>query len=979
MVQATVKCTVQAATSFAEHCAAGDGAALEAPTCARPVRVRAPEEFEADSWKSVHATPEQAQLFTDLHRSDPQAAHQHVQGAAAMPEVGTELLGFRLIALLGKGAVAQVYLAQQGDLANRYVVVKVSPTIHQEMRTLAQLQHTNIVPVYSVHAAGPLQAVCMPYFGATTLADVLRELGTRPSLPQSGRDLISTIIGYKSTVRDVEAPSAHSGSASPAAAPAAAALPAPVLPPSVGSTGNLEILHGLSYVEAVLWLASRLADGLAHAHERGIVHRDLKPANILLTDEGQPMLLDFDLAHDTKRRGPTNITHIGGTLPYMAPEQIQALRAAAVFTDYRGDIYSFGVILCELLTGRHPFPTHSGSVRQVLESMIQDRQAGPPPVRSFNKAVSPAVESIVRHCLEPDRKRRYQSVLQLKEDLDRHLEHRPLRYAPEPSLRERAAKWKRRHPRLASTTTVAALAGLVIAGLLGLVVVRGQRLAEIDARASLGRFLDDKKTVQYLLTARTNDADQLDAGVKLCRAALDSYGLLDDASWRQRSDVRRLSERDKALLSRGAGEMLLLLAQALTLQAENPGDGSTGADLVAEALRLNHLAETFADAEPARALWVQRAELSRLLGQTEEAAKLRAKAKEAADRTSTDTYLTAAKLIAKGRVHEAAPLLREAADRDPQDFWAWFLLGVCHDQLAESPQSVACYNTCLALVPDSPWAYFNRGLAHLRQQNHKQARADLDRAIGLRPKLAEAYRNRALAHQGLKEYAQAEADLTRALELGASPTQVYFLRAAVRGHTGDRDGAERDRREGLRLEPTDEMGWLARGYDRMSADPEAALADFDRALRLNPRSLAALQNKAHILSKQNRNEEAVRVLDQAVAVYPDFIRARAGRGVLLARLGKREAAHQDADDCLARDNQPLTLYQLAGIYALTSPKNPDDRRQAFRLLSVSLQKGVGFEYLENDRDLDPIRACPEFQTLVDAARAIRAAALKQQR
>src|SRR5262245_43898415 len=545
MVQATVKCTVQTATSFAERGAAGDGAALEAPTCARPVRVRAPEDFDADSWKSAHAAPEQAQLFTDLHRSDPQAVHEHVQGAAAMPEVGTELLGFRLIALLGKGAVAQVYLAQQGDLANRHVVVKVSPTIHQEMRTLAQLQHTNIVPVYSVRAAGLLQAVCMPYFGATTLADVLRELGTRSSLPQSGRDLISTIIGYKTTVRDVAAPSARSASASPAAD---ASLPAPALPPSVGSTENLEILHGLSYVEAVLWLASRLADGLAHAHERGIVHRDLKPANILLTDEGQPMLLDFDLAHDTKRRGSTSITHIGGTLPYMAPEQIQALRAAAVFTDYRGDICSFGVILSELLTGRHPFPTHSGSVRHVLENMIQDRQAGPPPVRPFNKAVSPAVESIVRHCLEPDRKRRYQSVLQLKEDLDRHLEHRPLRYAPEPSLRERAAKWKRRHPRLASTTTVAALAGLVIVGWLGLVVVRGQRLAEIDARTSLNRFLDDKKTVQYLLTARTNDADQLDAGVKLCRAALDSYGLLDDPSWRQRSDVRRLSAVDQALL-----------------------------------------------------------------------------------------------------------------------------------------------------------------------------------------------------------------------------------------------------------------------------------------------------------------------------------------------------------------------------------------------------------------------------------------------
>src|SRR5207302_7856877 len=125
--------------------------------------------------------------------------------------------------------------------------------------------------------------------------------------------------------------------------------------------------------------------------------------------------------------------------------------------------------------------------------------------------------------------------------------------------------------------------------------------------------------------------------------------------------------------------------------------------------------------------------------------------------------------------------------------------------------------------------------------------------------------------------------------------------------------------------------------------------------KLNPRSLAALQNKAHVLSKLGRNEEAARALDKAVDLYPDFVLARAGRGVLLARLGEREAAHQDAEQCLAHDNKPLTLYQLAGIYALTSQKNADDRRHAFRLLSLALQKGCGFDLLETDKDLDPIR------------------------
>jgi tetratricopeptide (TPR) repeat protein len=225
----------------------------------------------------------------------------------------------------------------------------------------------------------------------------------------------------------------------------------------------------------------------------------------------------------------------------------------------------------------------------------------------------------------------------------------------------------------------------------------------------------------------------------------------------------------------------------------------------------------------------------------------------------------------------------------------------------------------------------------------------------------------------LKQYAEAADDLTRALELGAAPTHVYFLRAAVRERAGDRIGAQQDRAEGLRREPTDEMGWLTRGYARMG-NPRDALDDFDQALKLNARSLAALQNKAHLLSKLERNEEAARALDRAIEAHPDFVPARAGRGVLLARLGKRAAAHQDAVECLARDNKPLTFYQLAGIYALTSRQQPDDRAQALRLLSIALQKGVGFDLLESDRDLDPIRNTLEFQRLVDAARAIRAPA-----
>src|SRR5205823_9699277 len=149
------------------------------------------------------------------------------------------------------------------------------------------------------------------------------------------------------------------------------------------------------------------------------------------------------------------------------------------------------------------------------------------------------------------------------------------------------------------------------------------------------------------------------------------------------------------------------------------------------------------------------------------------------------------------------------------------------------------------------------------------------------------------------------------------------------------------------------------------------LADFDEALKLNPRSLAALQNKAAALSDLGRDTEALPVLNRVIELYPDYVMARSGRAVILARMGRRDDAHKDGREALLRDRQPFFLYQVAGVYALTSRTHPEDRTEAFRLLALALNKGFGLEELAKDKDLDPIRECPEFRALVDAARVIQ--------
>jgi len=967
-----------AAAGAAAQVSAASGCA-ELQTDQVVVRVHRPEEMALSGGGSPHALgcaiPEQA-------RSSGSVAERLAGALAGMPGAGADFFGFKILAEIGRGAFGRVYLARQRDLASRFVALKVSPYILDESQTLAQLQHTNIVPIYSVHRASPYQAVCMPYLGSTTLADLLKNWQERESLPESGKELVSTLWNRKNLTRQM---TETNGSDQPPRIPCpelATEVPAGCATlPSVGQpqgTAILEMLQGLSFVQAVLWIASRLADGLGHAHERGILHRDLKPANVLLTDEGQPMLLDFSVAEDTKlRREAITAGQLGGTLSYMAPEHLEAFQGAKRTVDARSDLYALGVMLYEMLTRRPPFALPNGSLKDVLPQITADRQAPPPRLRCFNKAISPAVESIVRHCLEPDPARRYQSAQELREDVERHRANLPLKYAPEPALRERTRKWARRHPRLASLTTVALLTNLVLCGIVGWALLRGQRLAQLEAQETLNRFRENARTVQFLLNARSLDRDQLDEGIELGRQALANYQVLGNATWQEQPALRHLSVANQAKLRTELQDLLLLLARANLLRAA-ARDATSKEKQLGTARDLNNLAEALAeDAAVSQALLAQRAELLKLLGQPEEAARLHRRAEQTPLRTPRDHYLAGSERLAQGRYREALPLLLVAAEAEPQNFWARLVLGLCYDALAQDQEARACYTTSIALWPESPWAYFNRGLVYLRQNDFQSAAADFNRVVGLRPEFAEVYMNRALAWQGLKDFRAAIDDLTRAQELGAPYTRIYFMRARARELAGDKAGAQQDFAAGLRLQPSDEKSWLARGIARLSSDLPGALADFENAARLNPRSLAALQNQAHVLSRLGRNEQALRVLDRVIELYPDYVPARAGRGVLRARLQQRKAAHEDADEALARDFGPATQYQVAGIFALTSRQVPADRSEALRYLSSALRKGFGFELQEQDKDLDPIRDRPEFRQLVSAARALQAAAAKR--
>lgn len=915
--------------------------------------------------------------------SDPDIAWKLNEAMLEMPKVGDEFLGFSLLAELGKGAFGKVFLAQQGQLAHRLVALKVATGLFNESQTLAQLQHTHIVPIYSYHHGQPFQAVCMPFLGSTTLAHVLADIRTHKSMPSSGRELLSTLNGRKKSTRRFDEESGvreqESGKVNPESGDGSQVSAATAAQRTQLAAHHLEI-EGMSYVDSILWMSIRLADGLAHAHAQGIIHQDLKPANILLTNDGQPMLLDFNLAQDNKARGSAAGASIGGTLPYMAPEHLEAFRGKANPVDARSDLYSLGVILFELLTGAAPFASYRKlPTREIINRMIEDRLQGAPRLRTLNPAVAPALEAIVLRCLQADPAQRYQTVRQLQDDLQCQLDNKPLVHAGNPSLLERVQKFRRRHPRLMSATTAVAVAAVLIAGMTAVFSIRDEQHRRLEAKETLTRFQDGAQHAYFLLNARSVH-EQLDEGQHACRSTLGHFRVLDNPNWHKAPAVKRLSGEEQTRLHHEVGQLLVVLAHAQQLAGEREADAHKRQALFQEGLQLCSLASDCYDADQLPvSLLKQQGELHRLLDQLDRARDLFDRAGKADFRTAHDRYLAARLLAEEGKFRDALPLVREAIRMSPQDFNLHFLQGICHDYLVQNAQAAACYRTCIALRPSFFGAYHNRGLTALRQGDFKAALADFDDAIRLKPAFVESYAQRAIAQQGLKRYAEAIADLSEAIERGDAPTRYYFQRAKARELAGDRDGAKKDFAEGLRREPSDEQSWIARGIAFLPGEPKRALSDFDQALKLNPRSLAGLHNKAHVLGKYfKRTEEAVETLDVAIKLFPDDARPLAGRATYLARLGKRDAALKDAELALQIDtHDAANLYQLAGVYAQTSKQEPDDRHDAMRFLGASLRRGFGFDYLAIDRDLDPIRQTPAFQKLVEASKALPSAAPKR--
>jgi Tol biopolymer transport system component len=344
---------------------------------------------------------------------------------------GAVLGHYEIAAFVGAGGMGEVYRAHDRRLG-RDVAVKVLPNVHdadgnrvrrfmQEARTTGKINHPNVVSIYDVDAVDGRPYLVTEFLEGETLRSYLQKNGAL-------------------TIRQV-------------------------------------IEFGL-----------QIARGLAAAHDKGVIHRDLKPANVFITRDGHLKILDFGLAkliHPEWERGGDDADTISalsipgtilGSAGYMSPEQIEARSV-----DHRADIFAFGVILYEMLTGTRAFSR--SSVPATLGAILNDQ---PPDIQKARPTVPPTIATIVRRCMEKRPEDRFQSARDLAFSLEELMTHSgaSLSSAAMAAIRA-AAQQARSRPALTVSALAVLLFGVATIVLLNVGSSAAVRDVEPDVERSL--------------------------------------------------------------------------------------------------------------------------------------------------------------------------------------------------------------------------------------------------------------------------------------------------------------------------------------------------------------------------------------------------------------------------------------------------------------------------------------------------------------
>jgi tetratricopeptide (TPR) repeat protein len=838
---------------------------------------------------------------------------------SSSPDIGpaTPLGDYRILREVGRGGMGIVYEAEQLSLGRR-VALKVLPfaatmdprqlqRFKNEALAAAHLDHPHLVDVYGVGCERGVHFYAMRYIDGHTLAEIIDQL--RVLRGQEGASLPDAVVAVQTRLEPrPPRPDEQTGDYTP--------QPAEARETAVGmrtgrSSGSARFSR--SYFRSVAQLGAEVAEALDHAHQMGVVHRDIKPSNLMLDLRGKVWITDFGLARRDDAARVTVTGDLVGTLRYMSPEQALAKR---IPIDHRSDVYSLGVTLYELLTLE---PAFAVSDRQELMQQIAFEEPRPP--RRLCQEIPSELETIVLKATEKNPLDRYATAQELANDLRRWLEDKPIQ-ARRPSLAQRMRKWARRHRAVVVTAALGLLLALsVVAGSIGWVVGdQAARQAEAErpgeaafreaerllARKQYHEAMSEAMRAQVLLaqagghpwlgpqveellkdlhmlvdlqeirldwSAPGKDGDVDNAGTdQRFRDAFRDYGIDVEALPVDVAAARIRERRIKIELVDG------LYNWGLAQFYSRKGDGRALFE-VASAAHPDEGRRRLRDVVEGRGAGAL-AELTRL----EKIDALPASALVAA---------TLHLLEKKNDLARVVPLLRQAQQRQPDDFWLNHCLALALGRM-QPPQLDEAITFCrvaVALQPKSPSVHYNLGTVLFRKGRLDEAVTELRKAIDLKPNYASAYVNLGIVLAKQKKLVKAVANFHKAIKLKPDYAQAYSnLGTALIGR-GLADQAIVALKKALHFEPGDAQTHATLGealMDRQRMDE--AIAELHEAIRLNKDNAGAHINLGIALFRKGRVDEAVVHFREAIRIEPDNAVAQRSLGVALRKQNRPDEA-----------------------------------------------------------------------------------------
>lgn len=725
-----------------------------------------------------------------------------------------QVLGdFELRQEIGRGGMGTVFEAWQKSL-NRTVALKVlahqisaSPNaikrFQREAQAAAKLHHMHITPIFAQGQDRGVHYYAMELVDGPSLAGVLSVAREGIEEKPVASVLDETVVLARSGARcDDEAVSP--GNSEPASEAARTRL-CRSMAETIGRPRALD-----QYAMVARHIAT-IADALDYAHRQGVVHRDIKPHNLLFGSDGHLRITDFGLARLSAEPGVTMTGEMVGSPLYMSPEQILEDRENI---DHRTDIYSLGATLYEWLTGQPPYP---GETRERVISQITNSDAVQP--RTIRQEIPLALETICLKAMERDRRRRYQTAGEFRDDLRRFLDSQPIR-ARRASTSIRLQRFASRHP-----VAVLGVAALMVAGSLSFALFRKQ--SEIATKT---KSLEE-------VTAQAVQAKQ-DFDRFLASAPLMMEGLPIEA-----------------------GAPIALAKRVLpTVQSLFSGTGSKD-EAVQESI-----------AEP-EMLGTAQGIARRASREYYESLVLPA---QEVPHDEFGTLLTKARDLRLTDPRTALTLVETYLLQRPQDYQAHVLAEALYAQLGDYDAMEAGAEKLLALNKDDPSGYFWRALARFLRGETEPSLADLaliGKAESLLP-WTQALHALLLMHMGQPVDAIKHLDAT----IANSPTMVAALLARSLAYArvwvdskADEDilRAVSDLSVVLEQEPQNVEALTMRGqYYGSIGDFAAAANDFDAAIDLAGHSnellakwsyakWAEARKAAGTVNKENAVEESV--------------------------------------------------------------------------------------------------------------------------